>query len=180
MVARSIIALSFAVVVAQAIQITFPSNSSGWNTHGSQMIKWKSVSTDPSNFTIAISQPGSSMNEDIKTDVMTSDGSYVYTPAKDLEAGEGYRISFTSQDGGILAQSNYFSITQGTSLSPSTVTPTNATAASSTASTSAASTTMPVTGTAGASTTAKPSSGAKMASVSGLLLLAAGALAMLS
>ncbi|WVN90894.1 uncharacterized protein L203_106139 [Cryptococcus depauperatus CBS 7841] len=176
MVARSIIALSFAVVVAQAIQITFPSNSSGWNTHGSQMIKWKSVSTDPSNFTIAISQPGSSMNEDIKTDVMTSDGSYVYTPAKDLEAGEGYRISFTSQDGGILAQSNYFSITQGTS----TVTPTNATAASSTASTSAASTTMPVTGTAGASTTAKPSSGAKMASVSGLLLLAAGALAMLS
>ncbi|WVO18495.1 hypothetical protein L204_106212 [Cryptococcus depauperatus] len=173
MVARSIIALSFAVVVAQAIQITFPSNSSGWDTHGSQMIKWKSVSTDPSNFTIAISQPGSSMNEDIKTDVMTSDGSYVYTPAKDLEAGEGYRISFTSQDGGILAQSNYFSITQGTS----TVTPTNATTA---ASTSAASTTMPVTGTAGASTTAKPSSGAKMASVSGLLLLAAGALAMLS
>lgn len=40
MVARSILALASAAAVAQAIQITAPSNSSGWNTHGSQLIQW--------------------------------------------------------------------------------------------------------------------------------------------
>lgn len=40
MAARSILALASAAAVAQAIQITAPSNSSGWNTHGSQLIQW--------------------------------------------------------------------------------------------------------------------------------------------
>lgn len=148
MVARSILALASAAAVAQAIQITAPSNSSGWNTHGSQLIQWtvsplsdqrsstlaflfrrphalhytnadyiiQSVITDAQNFTIAISKPNSSSRTNIVTTLVnTTDDSYIYMPSSDLKAGDGYRISFTSPDGGILAQSDEFSITDGTS-----------------------------------------------------------------
>lgn len=68
------------------------------------------------NFTIAISKPNSSSRTDIVTTaVNTTDDSYIYMPSSDLKAGDGYRISFTSSDGGILAQSDEFSITDGTS-----------------------------------------------------------------
>lgn len=40
MAAHSILALVLGAAVAQAIQITAPSNSSGWGTHGSQLIQW--------------------------------------------------------------------------------------------------------------------------------------------
>lgn len=148
MVARSILALASAAAVAHAIQITAPSNSSGWNTHGSQLIQWtvsplsdqrsstlaflfrrphalhytnadyiiQSVITDAQNFTIAISKPNSSSRTNIVTTLVnTTDDSYIYMPSSDLKAGDGYRISFTSPDGGILAQSDEFSITDGTS-----------------------------------------------------------------
>lgn len=148
MVARSILALASAAAVAQGILITAPSNSSGWNTHGSQLIQWtvsplsdqlsstlaflfrwphalhythadyiiQSVITDAHNFTIAISKPNSSSRTNIITTLVnTTDESYIYMPSSDLEAGDGYRISFTSPDGGILAQSDEFSITNGTS-----------------------------------------------------------------
>lgn len=148
MVARSILVLASAAAVAQAIQITAPSNSSGWNTHGWQLIQWtvsplsdqlsstlaflfqcphalhytnadyiiQSVITDAQNFTIAISKPNSSSRTNIVTTLVnTTDDSYIYMPSSDLKAGDGYRISFTSPDGGILAQSGEFSITDGTS-----------------------------------------------------------------
>lgn len=68
------------------------------------------------NFTIAISKPNSSSHTDIVTTaVNTTDDSYIYMLSSDLKAGDGYRISFTSSDGGILAQSDEFSITDGTS-----------------------------------------------------------------
>lgn len=76
----------------------------------------QSVSTDPQNFTIAISKPNSSSRTDVVTTaVNTTDDSYIYMPSSDLKPGDGYRISFTSSDGGILAQSDEFSITDGTS-----------------------------------------------------------------
>lgn len=76
----------------------------------------QSVITDAQNFTIAISKPNSSSRTNIVTTLVnTTDDSYIYMPSSDLKAGDGYRISFTSPDGGILAQSDEFSITDGTS-----------------------------------------------------------------
>ncbi|TYJ57977.1 hypothetical protein B9479_001335 [Cryptococcus floricola] len=174
---RSFVALALAAAAAvQAIQITAPSNSSGWSTDGAQEIKWKSVGTDPKNFTITISQPQSSDRSDItKENIQTSEGSWQYTPDSALETGDGYRVSFV-YDGAILAQSELFSVTDGTSSL-------SATSSSSSSSTSASgTTTVSETGstTTGSSASATASdSAADRVTVGGGLLMLAGAFAML-
>ncbi|AAW45691.1 hypothetical protein CNI01930 [Cryptococcus deneoformans JEC21] len=178
MAARSILALSLAAAVAQAIQITAPSNSSGWDTHGSQLIKWTSVSTDPQNFTIAISKPNSSSRTDVVTTaVNTTDDSYIYMPSSDLKPGDGYRISFTSSDGGILAQSDEFSITDGTSTVSATASANSSTRTSSGVTVSL----VDVSHTSKAASATQSSGAEQLTTVtSGLLMLAGGALAMLA
>ncbi|ODN73366.1 hypothetical protein L202_07905 [Cryptococcus amylolentus CBS 6039] len=174
---RSFVALTLAAAaVVQAIQITAPSNSSGWSTSGAQEIKWNSVSTDPSNFTITISLPESSDRSDItKENIQTSEGSWQYTPDSALEAGDGYRVSFV-YDGAILAQSEQFSVTDGTSSL-------SATSSSSSSSTSASgTTTVSETGSTTASSSASATasdSAADRVTVGGGLLMLAGAFAML-
>lgn len=39
---------------AAALQVTQPSNSSGWTTSGPNTVTWSSVNTDKSNFTIVL------------------------------------------------------------------------------------------------------------------------------
>ncbi|OXB35355.1 hypothetical protein LQV05_006155 [Cryptococcus neoformans] len=178
MAAHSILALVLAAAVAQAIQITAPSNSSGWGTHGSQLIQWTSVSTDPMNFTIAISKPNSSSRTDIVTTaVNTTDDSYIYMPSSDLKAGDGYRISFTSSDGGILAQSDEFSITDGTSTVSATASANSSTTSGSRTSVSL----IDVSHTSKAASATQSSGAERLTTVTtGLLMLAGGALAMLA
>jgi len=76
----------------------------------------QSVSTDPSNFTIQLITP-SSPNDPITIaeNVKSSDKSYIYTPASDLTAADQYRVNFVSAQAGILAQSGFFAVEQGTS-----------------------------------------------------------------
>ncbi|KAK8858444.1 hypothetical protein IAR55_002671 [Kwoniella newhampshirensis] len=112
---KALLTFSLVSAVAQAIQITVPSNSSGWQTSGAQVIQWTSVSTDPANFTITLSPPNDSTKTPIQANVNTSSGSYIYEPLRDISAGDGYRISFQAADGGILAQSDQFAVTTGTS-----------------------------------------------------------------
>jgi hypothetical protein len=50
--------------------------------------------------------------------VDTSDGSYTYTPSSDLTAGSDWRVNLVANDGGILAQSDYFTVEEGTSYVP--------------------------------------------------------------
>ncbi|WVQ80556.1 hypothetical protein IAT38_002661 [Cryptococcus sp. DSM 104549] len=181
MFARITVALTLAAAV-QAIQITQPSNTTGWETSGSQVIKWDSVSTDPSNFTITISQPNDSTKTPIQANVQTSDGQYTYTPTHDLSAGDGYRLSFTSENGGILAQSDEFSVAQGTSSATPTSSQTLATSSAATTTGSSASTTGAASGTesSAAASSSAPSSGAGKIAVPSVLLLVAGAFAALA
>ncbi|KIY35045.1 hypothetical protein I305_02610 [Cryptococcus gattii E566] len=182
MVARSILVLASAAAVAQAIQITAPSNSSGWNTHGWQLIQWTSVITDAQNFTIAISKPNSSSRTNIVTTLVnTTDDSYIYMPSSDLKAGDGYRISFTSPDGDILAQSGEFSITDGTSTVSATASA-NSSATSSLRTSSGVTVTLADVSHTSKAATATQSSGAERLTTfaSGLLMLAGGALAVLA
>ncbi|WWD04695.1 hypothetical protein V865_002766 [Kwoniella europaea PYCC6329] len=157
MFTKAIIPFALFAAAAQAIQITNPSNQTGWESTGSQLIEWTSVSTDPGNFSIYISQPGSSAKEVIQKDVNTSEGSFIYTPSKTISPGQGYQISFLSNDNnnGILAQSNQFEVKEG----ESTVSPTSTASLTTTAATTASP-------TSGASTTASQSESATSAAAS--------------
>ncbi|WVQ74332.1 hypothetical protein IAR50_003931 [Cryptococcus sp. DSM 104548] len=174
---RSFIALTLATAAAvQAIQITAPSNSSGWSTSGSQEIKWKSVSTDPQNFTISLSKPGSSDQSDITTtNIQTSEGSWLYTPSSALETGDGYRVSF-EYNGAILAQSDQFSVTDSTS----SLSATSSSSSTSASGTTTLSETGSTTSSSTASATASDSAADRVTTVGGGLLMLAGAVAMLA
>ncbi|WWC70604.1 uncharacterized protein I206_104555 [Kwoniella pini CBS 10737] len=183
MFAKAIVPLALFAVTAQAIQITNPTNSTGWESSGSQLIEWDSVSTDPGNFSIYISQPGSSAKQVIQKDVQTSDHSFIYTPTKDIQPASGYQISFISNDNsnGILAQSNQFEVKQGQSTLSATSTASLTTTDATTASPTAASTTQSgtqSTQSAASSSAAAQSSGASSAGEivavpSGILLFVA-------
>ncbi|GMK57544.1 hypothetical protein CspeluHIS016_0403780 [Cutaneotrichosporon spelunceum] len=111
--------LLFAAAV-RAIQITAPANGTVWKSGEAQTISWSSVNTDPSEFTIAVQiQEPFSTQEIVK--VETSAGSYSWTPSASL-VGTDYRINFLNpKDNGILAQSGYFAIEQGSTVVSSAV-----------------------------------------------------------
>ncbi|WRT67626.1 uncharacterized protein IL334_004598 [Kwoniella shivajii] len=185
MLSKILLPFALLAIAAQAIQITTPNNSTGWSSSGSQMIEWDSVSTDPGNFSIYISQPGSSAKQVIQKDVMTSEKSFIYTPSKDISPGQGYQISFLgSSDNGILAQSNQFEVKEGQSTLSATSTASLTTTAVTTASpTGGASTTAAGSGsqTSAAASSAAASSGSTSAGQlvtipSGALLFVAGLL----
>ncbi|WWC62400.1 uncharacterized protein I303_104996 [Kwoniella dejecticola CBS 10117] len=184
MFGKAIVPLALFAAAAQAIQITNPSNQTGWESSGSQLIEWDSVSSDPGNFSIYISQPGSSAKQVIQKDVQTSEHSFIYTPTKDIQPGQGYQISFigNDQNNGILAQSNQFEVKEGQSTLSATSTASLTTTDATTASPTGASTTGSGTGTASSSAPAESSAGSSagelVAVPSGILLFAAAVAAL--
>ncbi|BEJ17189.1 hypothetical protein CspHIS471_0605900 [Cutaneotrichosporon sp. HIS471] len=104
----------FFAAAARAIQVTAPANGTIWKSGEAQTVSWSSVNTDPSEFTIAvqIQQPFSTLQV---ASVETSAGSYSWTPPATL-IGTDYRINFLNKDGGILAQSGYFAVEQGSAV----------------------------------------------------------------
>ncbi|WWD18334.1 hypothetical protein CI109_102784 [Kwoniella shandongensis] len=172
---KALLSLGLVAAVAQAIQITLPNNSSGWETSGAKLIQWTSVSTDPSNFTITLSPPGDSTKTPIEQNVQTSSGSIVYPPLRDLSPGDGYRISFVSADGGILAQSDQFSVKTGTStVSATSSQSSSASAASTTAAGTQSSGNAASSAATSAAATTAPSSGADNLAIPSVLLLLVG------
>jgi hypothetical protein len=100
---------------ARAIQITSPANGTVWSSGEAQTIAWDSVNTDPSEFVLAVQIQQPFSTQQIAT-VDTSAGSYSWTPPASL-VGTDYRINFLNpKDNGILAQSGYFDVEQGTAV----------------------------------------------------------------
>ncbi|ORX40243.1 hypothetical protein BD324DRAFT_617037 [Kockovaella imperatae] len=157
-------------ISAVAVQVTFPSETEGWETNGSQLVEWKSVSTDPTSCDIELTTPNNNTPTTIAKNVSVAEGSYIYTPSSPLQAGNGYRLNLVASGTiSILAQSPQFNVTQGTS----TVTPTSGMSQTSTSATHTSTTT-----SMSASASASHTSGAAThltAPVSGLALLILGA-----
>ncbi|KAJ7094579.1 GPI-anchored small secreted protein [Mycena belliarum] len=112
--------LAVSLLSASAIQVTSPGGTKGWTNDGSQSIAWQSVSTDPSNFTIVLTNPNRALmpndNQILKALVSTNAGSTtVDPPAMGWPAvGGSYRVNLckSSEDlNSILAQSMEFNIT---------------------------------------------------------------------
>ncbi|KAJ7498724.1 hypothetical protein FB451DRAFT_1202836 [Mycena latifolia] len=92
----SLVTVAAFVASVSAIAVTSPGTTSNWTNDGSQSITWTSVSTDPANFTI----------------VLTNNRSLMPTNNQILKAL--YRVNFCkdSEDlNTILAQSDEFNIT---------------------------------------------------------------------
>ncbi|KAH9938356.1 uncharacterized protein B0H18DRAFT_1112525 [Fomitopsis serialis] len=112
---------------AAALQVTQPSNSSGWTTSGPNTVTWSSVSTDNSNFSIVLNNQNTypQYNEVLEALIQTSEGSVaVNPPSGGWVAGTGYRVNFVknSQDlSSLLAQSDDFTIEQSSSSTFSAV-----------------------------------------------------------
>lgn len=156
----SLLALVASVV---ALQVTQPSNSSGWTTSGPNTITWSSVSSDKSNFTIVLNNQVSltlrtsashthrlpqesypEYNEVLESSVETSkDSVTVNPPSGGWVAGAGYRINFVQDADSlntIYAQSNDFTIEDSSSSTFSSSSSTGSVSVSKTSGHSATST----------------------------------------
>ncbi|KAI0728677.1 Ser-Thr-rich glycosyl-phosphatidyl-inositol-anchored membrane family-domain-containing protein [Fomitopsis betulina] len=139
----SLLALVASVV---ALQVTQPSNSSGWTTSGPNTITWSSVSSDKSNFTIVLNNQESypEYNEVLESSVETSkDSVTVNPPSGGWVAGAGYRINFVQDADSlntIYAQSNDFTIEDSSSSTFSSSSSTGSVSVSKTSGHSATST----------------------------------------
>jgi hypothetical protein len=75
--------------VATALQVTSPAKGSSLDLSKSNTIKWNSVNTDPSSFSIELVNMAVSPPVTIKvaSDVKTSTGSFTVDPIKDVTPG---------------------------------------------------------------------------------------------
>ncbi|TDZ20218.1 UPF0619 GPI-anchored membrane protein [Colletotrichum orbiculare MAFF 240422] len=114
MYSKTAVALTSLLAVAQAIKVTSPSKDDEWDVSKTNEIKWDSVNTDPKSFEIVVVDQSSypEKSTTIAT-VQTADGKYDLKDAK-LAAADKVRINFIStdtQNSGLLAQSETFSLT---------------------------------------------------------------------
>ncbi|KAK4687177.1 hypothetical protein P7C73_g2949, partial [Tremellales sp. Uapishka_1] len=185
-----IVALLALASLAAAVRITSPSNTTGWESSGANVIEWTSVSTDSSTFTLELIEPSSPNSPVVIANVTTSAGSYTYTPSSSLTAASEYRVNAVN-NGAILAQSDYFQVESGSSTvsasssssASASSSSTSASSASASASSSAASATS---SSLSASASASASSGSSSASIpsssnsSGDKILVSGGLLVIS
>jgi len=111
-------AVLFFAVTALALTVTTPAQGASWDaSKRSQTVSWNAVATDPSNFTIVLSnmQTTPNINVPLKENVPTSGGSTtVDGPSSGWPTGNGFQINLVQQTAtgvGILAQSQQFNIT---------------------------------------------------------------------
>jgi hypothetical protein len=138
--------LSF-IASTLAYQILTPNNVTGWTSTGGQTFTWSTVNSDQPTFSVVLSNqnPNSGIAADYSQNLLPSvTGSdlsaVVSPPAGGFQVAIGYRLNFmaipseaNSNSNGILAQSDEFAITDGSSSisasgttgtsSPSTETP---------------------------------------------------------
>jgi len=120
-------AIALAVVAfagsSLAYEVTSPSPSQGWTTSGPNIFKWQWASTDPSNFTVVLTNANISImpfsDAVLATVVDTTLGQITCgPPTGGWPAGSGFRINLTPDDINIdtvIAQSDYFDIFDSTS-----------------------------------------------------------------
>jgi len=165
---RTVAAVLAFAASALAYQVTSPNNSTGWTTSGPNTVTWTMVSTDPSNFTVVLSNQASFPPEQqiLAALVQGSLGHLtVNPPSGGWKAGTGFQVNFvkdaTDLDT-ILAQSNQFTITASSS---STFSSASSSAASSNVLLSSGSSSAPGTVTAPSNTGASATSGASTAAL---------------
>ncbi|KAI8313910.1 hypothetical protein K4K61_011966 [Colletotrichum sp. SAR11_59] len=114
MYSKTALAITSLLAAAEAIKVTSPAKNAEWDVSETNEIKWDSVNTDPKSFEIVVvNQSAYPETSTTIATVQTSDGKYDLKDAK-LSAGDKYRINFVStdtQNSGILAQSEEFSLT---------------------------------------------------------------------
>lgn len=121
---RSFIVLASLVASALSYQVVRPSSTSGWTNQGPQTVTWDRVNTDPETFAIVLTNTDRSL---LPTDIVLAtdvDGASASSitidePAEGWpQAGGSFRVNLVrSEDelSTILAQSNEFNVTAGTS-----------------------------------------------------------------
>ncbi|RAL16334.1 GPI anchored serine-threonine rich family protein [Aspergillus homomorphus CBS 101889] len=140
--------LAVAAFAASALALTIVQPKAGDKVDFSQSyeFKWNTVSSDPDEVTLVLvnmaSQP--TVNKPIAQNVKVSAGSYKVDKITGIPVADGYQlnaIANTTQNTGILSQSNQFNVTKVGKVETATASATTATktAASATASAGAAS-----------------------------------------
>jgi len=126
-------ALSFASVLAlalsaAALQVTTPSNSSGWVSSGTNTLAWNRVDTDPTNFTVILTNtdrtvlPTNNLLLDSFVDATSANSISIPPPSGGLPVGGTFRVNLIKDQNdisSIYAQSDEFTITSGGSVSTS-------------------------------------------------------------
>ncbi|OQE26361.1 hypothetical protein PENSTE_c005G04527 [Penicillium steckii] len=167
----SIAALAPLAISVAGLSVDEPKKGAEIDASGSFDVKWSSVDSDPSSFDLYLVNNAiyPSVNKKIATGIDTSKGSY-HVKSIDVSAGHGYQVNLLSdstQNTGILAQSQQFNVT-GSSDSTSTTTATTLTSSTSTKDTTTGSQTKTTSGTNTATTASSASSsGIASGSVSG-------------
>ncbi|RAK73091.1 GPI anchored serine-threonine rich family protein [Aspergillus fijiensis CBS 313.89] len=138
---------------ALALTITAPKAGDQVDFSKSYKFQWTTVSSDPDEVTLVLvnmaSQP--TVNKVITQNAKVSDGSYTVDMITGIPVANGYQlnaIANTTQNTGILSQSNQFNVTKVGKVETATASATTATktAASATASAGAAASAMTLSG----------------------------------
>lgn len=163
----SIAALAPLAISVAGLSVDEPKKGAEIDASGSFDVKWSSVDSDPSSFDLYLVNNAiyPSVNKKIATGIDTSKGSYT-VKGVDVSAGHGYQINLLSdstQNTGILAQSQQFNVT-GSSDSTATTTATTLTSSTSTGTSTKDTTTGTLTKTPSGTSTATTGSSASSSS----------------
>ncbi|GKZ21930.1 hypothetical protein AbraIFM66951_007301 [Aspergillus brasiliensis] len=128
-----------------ALEVTSPKKGEDVDLSGSFTVTWDSVSTDPSTFDLYLVNNAvyPSVEKKVASNVDTSKGSYTVSGLSGVTDGNGYQINFLStstQNSGILAQSQQFTVEGGSSSSTTTASASLTTSASTSTSSGSTST----------------------------------------
>lgn len=98
-----------------AIQITSPTKDSNWNLKEANTVTWTSVDTDPSSFSVALTNNNANcaptgFSQPISQNVSTASGHFEVPPQSSVKSCGGYKIAFQAQNNGILAESAPFMV----------------------------------------------------------------------
>ncbi|KAL5527253.1 hypothetical protein ACEPAG_6044 [Sanghuangporus baumii] len=147
-----------------ALRVLAPNENEGWASTGSNTLSWERVSTDPTNFTVVLTNTDRSVlpeNNQLLAafvDATSATSVSIDAPSGGFNVGGSYRVNLVrSQDDldTIYAQSDEFNITAGTSSATDSTVTSGSTATSGSASTtgSATRTSLTVSGSSSATAT---------------------------
>ena len=122
----SLVALLSAISAVTALQVTSPGNTSSWTSTGSNSIAWQRVSTDPTNFTVVLTNTDRSVlptNDQVLINFVQADSQSSTSfdaPDGGLNVGGNYRVNLVKSSdelSTIYAQSDEFEIVASDSSS---------------------------------------------------------------
>jgi len=99
----------------QALQVTSPAAGTIWSLNTPITVTWNSVASDPSSFDVVLVNNDANCapigtSQVVQSNVSTSDGHCQIEAASSVKPCGGYQINLNSPNGGILAQSARFNL----------------------------------------------------------------------